>query len=140
MYTMKTKIKITTLVNASKEKVWRYWTEPKHIIKWNNASEDWHTPKAENDFTVGGKFVYTMASKDGSMSFDFGGTYNEIETNEKIVYTIDDNRIVEILFESTDNQIKITETFEAETQNPIEMQQTGWQAILDNFKNYTENN
>ena len=133
-------ISVKTLINAPIIKVWNFWTEPKHIMNWNNASEDWHTPYSTNDLKVGGKFSYTMASKDGSMSFDFGGTYNEVIPMKKIVYTLDDDRKVTINFENSNNQVEITEIFEAENQNPKEMQQQGWQAILDSFKKYVDSN
>lgn len=133
-------ISIYTTVNASIEKVWDYWTNPKHIVNWNNASDDWHTPKASNDLRVGGIFSSTMAAKDGSMSFDFEGKYSEIETYKKIVYQIADGRNVTITFYVIDDKVIITETFEPETENSSELQRSGWQAILNNFKKYTENN
>lgn len=131
-------ITITTSIDAPIEKIWTYWNEPKHITQWCTPSEDWHTTKAENNVTVGGKFTSTMAAKDGSFSFDFSGVYTEVKPNEIINYTMDDGRIARILFASIENQIKIVETFEAENQNSIEMQQTGWQSILDNFKKHVE--
>lgn len=134
----KTNITVQTIVEAPIEKVWNTWNEPVHITKWNTASEDWHTPKAANDLRVGGKFSATMAAKDGSMSFDFEGTYTKVKQNEAIEYTIADGREVKIQFNSTGNKTQITETFEAENENPIEMQRGGWQAIMDNFKKYTE--
>lgn len=133
-------ISISCMVNASLEKVWAYWNDSKHIMQWNTASEDWHTPNSINNFVVDGKFSHTMSAKDGSMSFDFCGIYNQIIPLEKIIYTLEDDRKVEIYFESIDNQIKIIEIFEAEKENSIQMQQQGWQAILNNFKKYTENN
>lgn len=134
----KQKITIKVAVNVPVEKVWRYWTEPEHIKKWNSASMDWHTPIAENDLRVGGKFFSRMEAKDGSFGFDFGGVYDEVELYKVISYTLDDGRKVWINFESRENFTEITETFEAESTNPIEMQQGGWQAILDNFKKYAE--
>ncbi|HLA55516.1 MAG TPA: SRPBCC family protein [Flavobacterium sp.] len=131
-------ITIETTVKAPIEKIWEFWTEPKHITKWCNASDDWHTPKSVNDLRVGGRFSSRMEAKDGSMGFDFGGVYDVVKTNEHIAYTIDDGRKVEITFSPDGNGIKVTETFEAEAVNPIEMQRGGWQAILDNFKKYTE--
>lgn len=133
-------ITIYTSVNASIEKVWDYWTNPKHIVNWNNASDDWHTPSAKNDLKVGGTFICTMAAKDGSMSFDFEGKYSEIDTYKKIVYQIADGRNVSITFNIIDEKVIITETFEPETENSLELQRGGWQAILTNFKKYTENN
>lgn len=136
----KQKINIEATINASLAKVWQYYTEPKHIIQWNNASDDWHTTRAENDLRQGGKFLYRMEAKDGSFGFDFTGVYDEVKVNEYIAYTIDDGRKVEIDFSAQANQCKIRIAFEAETQNPIEMQREGWQAILDNFKKYTQSN
>lgn len=133
-------ITIEATVNAPVEKVWKYWTTPEHIMKWNNASDDWHTPKAENDLRVGGKFLSRMEAKDGSFGFDFGGTYEEVKTNEVIAYKLGDERKVRTTFKGEGNQTKIISTFDAETQNPIEMQRGGWQAILNNFKKYTEAN
>lgn len=138
MKTTKTNITVQTLVEAPVEKVWNSWNKPEHITKWNSASDDWHTPKASNDLRVGGKFNATMAAKDGSMSFDFEGTYTNVKPNQLIEYTIADGRTVKIVFESKGAKTQVTETFEAESENPIEMQRAGWQAILDNFKKYTE--
>ena len=129
---------VTTTVNAPIEKVWDSWTNPQHIVGWNNASEDWHTPKAENDLRVGGRFVYTMAAKDGSFSFDFGGTYSEVIENQAIAYSMDDNRTARILFENTEKGVLIKEYFQGENMHPLAFQKMGWQAILDNFKRYTE--
>ena len=131
-------ITIKTVVNSPIEKVWLCWTEPEHIKKWNNASEDWHTTVAENDLRVGGKFLSRMEAKDGSFGFDFGGIYDEVKLHEVIAYTLGDDRKVRIAFDCIENKTKVTETFEAESENSIEMQQAGWQAIMDNFKRYTE--
>jgi uncharacterized protein YndB with AHSA1/START domain len=136
----KTSITIETTVKLPIEKVWKYWTSPEHIIHWNNASEDWFTPKAENDLREGGKFLYRMEAKDGSAGFDFGGVYDDIKTNELITYTISDGREVKISFRTNGIETKIAETFEVENTHPIEMQRTGWQSILNNFKKYTETN
>ena len=137
--TDKTTIKIETSVKALIEKVWRCWTDPNHITQWNNASDDWQTPFAENDLRVGGKLLFRMEAKDKSAGFDFEGTYDEIIENQKIVYTIADGRKVSVTFTEKDNEIMVTETFEAENTNPIEMQRDGWQAILNNFKKHVEN-
>ena len=134
----KSLITVKTIVNAPVLKTWEYWTAPEHIEKWNYASNDWHTPHAENDLRVGGKFLSRMEAKDGSAGFDFEGIYDSIKENEYIEYTIADGRKVKITFNSKDQQTSISETFEAETTNPVELQRGGWQAILDNFKNYTE--
>jgi uncharacterized protein YndB with AHSA1/START domain len=138
--TNKPNITIESTVNAPVEKVWKFWSAPEHITQWCAASDDWHTPRAENDLRTGGKFSSRMEAKDGSFGFDFGGEYDEVKTNELITYTIGDGRKVRIDFTQQGNATKIVETFEAEEQNPIEMQRGGWQAILDNFKKYTEAN
>ncbi len=134
----RTNITIQASISAPIEKVWECFTTPAHVMQWNNASPDWHTPKAENDLQVGGKFSYTMAAKDGSFSFDFWGIYDIIETNKQISYTLGDERKVSIHFSESGDQTHITETFEAESMNSVEMQRMGWQAILDNFKKYVE--
>jgi uncharacterized protein YndB with AHSA1/START domain len=135
-----TKITVENTIQAPVEKVWKYWTQPEHIINWSFASDDWHTPAAENDLREGGKFSSTMAAKDGSMSFDFWGVYTKIEEYKVIEYTMGDGRTASLLFSSEGDTTKIVETFEAETENSVEMQKFGWQAILDNFKKYTEGN
>ena len=134
----KTSITIATTVNAPAEKVWNFFNAPEHIVKWGSPSPDWHTTRAENDLRTGGNFLYRMEAKDGSFGFDFGGVYDDVKTNEAIAYTMGDSRKVNITFIKEGNAIKVTETFEAETENPIEQQRSGWQAILDNFKQYTE--
>jgi uncharacterized protein YndB with AHSA1/START domain len=133
-------ITIRTTVNAPIEKVWRCWSEPKHITQWAFASDDWHAPKAENDLRVDGTFSTTMAAKDGSFSFDFGGVYTKVEKHKAIEYTIADGRKVKISFIAEGDQTHVVETFDPENENPEEMQRGGWQAILDNFKKYTESN
>jgi len=136
--TEKINITVEATVNAPAEKVWNFWTSPEHIIKWNSPSEDWHTPKAENDLRVGGSFTSRMEAKDGSFGFDFGGVYDEVKTNELIAYTLGDGRKVEIQFTANGDSTTVTESFDTESENPVEMQRAGWQAILDNFKTYTE--
>jgi uncharacterized protein YndB with AHSA1/START domain len=136
----KTKITITTALNEPIEKVWDYFTNPIHIIKWNHASDDWHSTKAINDLRVGGKFEYRMEAKDGSFGFDFFGFYDKIIDFKLIEYTLGDDRKVSINFTNDGNEVFIEEIFEAESENPIELQKAGWQAILDNFKNYTSSN
>ena len=138
--TQRTTITVAAHVNARIEKVWEFWTLPKHITKWNNASDDWHTPSASNDLQPEGKFSFRMEAKDGSFGFDFEGVYDKIKTNKFIDYTIADGRKVQILFETVGTETVITESFEAEDVNSIELQQGGWQSILDNFKKYTESN
>ena len=137
---MNTVLTVSAVINAPLQKVWEYFTTPHHIMQWNNASADWHTPKAANDLKKGGKFSFSMAAKDGSMSFDFEGTYNEVIEMQLIEYTTVDNRKVDVHFSANHHETVVMEAFEAETENPIEMQQQGWQAILNNFKLYTETN
>ncbi|HET6992494.1 MAG TPA: SRPBCC family protein [Bacteroidia bacterium] len=137
---VKTVITVESTIKVPVEKVWEFWTLPEHIKNWNNASDDWHTPFAENDLRAGGKFLSRMEAKDGSFGFDFGGVYDEVKTNEVIAYTMGDGRKVKVIFTKQDNSTKVTETFEAEDQNSIEMQKGGWQSILDNFKKYAESN
>ena len=136
----RTTVTVESTIKAPVEKVWKYWAGPEHITKWANASDDWHTPFAENDLREGGKFLSRMEAKDGSMGFDFGGVYDKVKQNELIEYTIGDGRKVIVHFTSNGNETKVIETFEAEDTNPIEMQRGGWQAILDNFKKYAESN
>jgi len=131
-------ITIKALINAPVQKVWEYWTNPKHIIHWNNASEDWYTPRAENDLRAGGKFISRMEARDGSMGFDFSGKYSKVKHQNLIEYILDDNRKVMVRFDPDGNKTKLTEVFEAEQENTVELQETGWQAILNNFKKYVE--
>jgi len=135
-----TVITVEATVLAPVEKVWSFWTLPEHITKWCAASDDWHTPFAENDLRTGGKFLSRMEAKDGSFGFDFGGIYDDVKTNELIAYTLGDNRKVSIVFKSENNSTRVTESFDPETENPVEMQRGGWQSILDNFKKYAEAN
>lgn len=135
---MKNKITIQALINAPIEKVWIYWNTPEHVIKWNNASVDWHTPKAQNDLRKGGKFIYRMEAKDGSIGFDFSGIYEEVISNELISYIMEDGRKVKTIFTKMNIQTEIVTSFDPENENPLELQKTGWQSILDNFKKYAE--
>lgn len=136
--TEKTTVTVEATVNAPVEKVWEAWTSPKHITGWCSASDDWHAPYAENDVRKDGKFKTTMAAKDGSVSFDFEGRYTNVQPHKLIEYAIVDGRKVRIAFTQQGNATKVTETFETEKENPVEMQRGGWQAILDNFKRYVE--
>ena len=136
--TAKARIRIDAVISAPVEKVWDYYTGPAHITQWNQASPDWHCPSATNDLRPGGKFSSTMAAKDGSFSFDFWGIYDEVDTHKKIVYTMGDGRKADVLFTKNENDTNVTVIFEPETENSLELQQEGWQAILDSFKKYTE--
>ena len=133
-----TKVTVETTVNAPVEKVWKTWSEPQHITKWCAASDDWHAPKAENDLRTGGTFSTRMEAKDGSFGFDFGGVYDNVKKNELIEYTMGDGRKVQVIFTEEDDATKIVETFDPENMHPVDFQKAGWQAILDNFKKYTE--
>ena len=131
-------ITIETLIHAPAGKVWDLWTDPGHIIHWNHASDEWHTPEAENDLQVGGKFRYRMEARDGSAGFDFSGVYDEVVPRKLISYTIDDGRKVRISFSGNGNKTRVVETFKADKERSVEIQRNGWQAILDNFKKYAE--
>ncbi|MDO7173324.1 SRPBCC family protein [Mariniflexile sp. AS56] len=135
---MKSKIIVEVIVNAALHKVWDFWTIPKHIVKWNFASNDWCCPKAANDLRVGGQFSIRMSSKDGIINFDFEGVYKEVITHKKIAYTMADGRQVMVIFEENGHETKLTEVFDPENLNSVEMQQNGWLAILNNFKAYVE--
>jgi uncharacterized protein YndB with AHSA1/START domain len=138
MSTNKTTITVEALINAPIEEVWECWNAPEHITQWSQASDDWHCPKASNDLRRGGHFNFTMAAKDGSFSFDFEGDYDEVVENKRLAYTMSDGRKAEVTFRAEGDSTHITETFDAENMNSHEMQRAGWQAILDNFKKYTE--
>lgn len=132
------KIEVQVIVDATIDKVWKTWTTPADIIRWNAASDDWHTTNATIDLKVGGKFTSRMEAKDGSFGFDFEGIFDEIRINESLAYHLADDRKVKIKFTSFGNATKVTETFDAENTNSIELQKNGWQSILNNFKKYTE--
>lgn len=134
----KKQIKIDALVSAPPKEVWEFWNNPEHITNWNFAVEEWHCPKAENDLRVGGKLKTRMEAKDGTFGFDFEATYDEVEEPKKFSYSMSDGRRVVTTFEEIDGKTKITTVFDAESENSIEMQKDGWQAILNNFKKYVE--
>ena len=134
------KIYIEIIVSADPTKAWTYYTKPEHIINWNFASDDWSCPYSENDLRPGGKLKSRMEAKDGSFGFDFEAVYDEILDHEKISYTMDDGRQVIVLFKDLGNQTKVEISFDAETENSEDLQRQGWQAILNNFKTYTEKN
>lgn len=131
-------IEVNVLVDLPIEKVWDLWTGPEHIVNWNNASADWHTTSATNDLRTGGKFSYRMEAKDGSFSFDFSGVHKEVRKYSHIESILDDSRMLSVSFEENEGRTLLKEDFEAEMENSIELQRTGWQAILDNFKKYAE--
>lgn len=131
-------ITVSVYVHVSPEKAWACWTDPDHITRWNAASPDWHTPSASLDLRPGGKFNYRMEARDGSMGFDFVGHFEEVRPPEFLSYRIGDGRKVTVEFREKEGATEIVEKFEAETQHSRDLQQTGWQAILDNFKRHTE--
>lgn len=131
-------ISIKATIHASIEAVWELYTSPQHVTRWNFASADWHCPKAENDLRREGKFVFRMEAKDGSAGFDFNGTYDEVIPHSRIAYTIEGGRKVVVTFNEDNGVIKVDVTFEPEHTNSLELQRTGWQSILDNFKKYVE--
>ena len=133
-------IKIEANISAPLKKVWSYWTSPDHITKWNFADPSWCCPSASNDLKVGGKYTARMEAKDGSFGFDFEGIYDEVSVQKRLIYTMSVGRKVNTQFESAGDMTKITTVFDAEAENSLEMQKSGWQAILNNFKNYTEKN
>jgi uncharacterized protein YndB with AHSA1/START domain len=134
----KTKITVQAKIKAPVDKVWKLWTTPEDIINWNYASDDWLSPRAINDLREGGKFKIRMEAKDGSSGFDFEGVYSKVKPNRAIEYTIGDGRRVKIDFAGSWNLTLVVETFEAENVNSVDLQRTGWQSILNNFKEYVE--
>jgi uncharacterized protein YndB with AHSA1/START domain len=133
------KISINAIVSADKQKVWDYYTLPEHITKWNFADPSWHCPTATNDLTIGGQYIARMEAKDGSFGFDFEAVYTEITQGESFTYEFG-GRLATVSLKEHNGATEISVTFDPETEHPIEMQKNGWQAILNNFKNYTENN
>jgi uncharacterized protein YndB with AHSA1/START domain len=132
------RITVSTLVNKPVEHVWKIWTMPEHITQWNAASDDWHCPKASNDLRISGSFSSTMAARDGSFSFEFGGVYIDVQLHKRIAYTMGDGRTCEVVFAPESGGTRVLESFDAETLHSVEMQRSGWQAILDRFKKYAE--
>ncbi|MFA6392207.1 MAG: SRPBCC domain-containing protein [Patescibacteria group bacterium] len=137
---MKKPITVRTNVNTSTAKAWEYWNKPEHIIHWAFASDDWEAPEAENDLRIGGAFKTVMSAKDKSNSFDFSGTYSNVKEYELIEYDMSDGRHVKIEFQETPSGTEIIQTFDPENENSEELQRSGWQAIIDNFKKYVESN
>ena len=125
-------------VNAPVEKVWESFTNPDHITQWNQASPEWHSSWSKNDLRAGGAFSTRMEAKDGSMGFEFSGVYDIVEQHKYIEYTLGDGRKVTITFTAGADGTEVIETFEAEQTHSADMQQSGWQAIMDSFKTYTE--
>lgn len=133
-----TQLTVEVHVAAPVDHVWKCWTDPAHVVGWNFASDDWHAPAARNDLRIGGVFCYTMAAKDGSMAFDFEGTFDLLEPKSLLGYQLGDGRAVRIYFSEVDGGTHVREVFDAEGENTLELQQQGWQSILDNFKLHAE--
>ena len=131
-------IEVSTTIHSSIQKVWDAWTTPEHIVMWNFASAEWCCPKASVDLKVGGKFSHTMASKNGNHQFDFWGTYVTIDPFVKLEVVLGDERKLYITFQDNGTSITVTEQFEPESMNDVELQRSGWQAILNEFKSYVE--
>jgi uncharacterized protein YndB with AHSA1/START domain len=136
---MNQKIKVNATINTDLNKVWDYYTNPKHIVNWNFADPSWHCPSASNDMKLGGTYLARMEARDGSFGFDFEAVYTEIIEGKSFEYTFG-GRTVHVSFEKLNNQTEVIIEFDPETENPVEMQQNGWQAILNNFKKYVEMN
>ena len=133
------KIRVKATINADRQKVWNYYTKPEHITKWNFADPSWHCPTAQNDMQVGGKYSARMEAKDGSFGFDFVAIYTEIIIEQQFSYEFGGKKAT-VMCNTVNNKTEIIIDFDAENENPIEMQKDGWQAILNNFKLYTETN
>ncbi len=133
------KIIIQTTVSANRQKVWDCYTRPEHITQWNYADSSWHCPAATNDLKVGGRYFARMEAKDGSYGFDFDAIYKEVNPGRSFTYEFG-GRLATIEFNEANGQTEVTVTFDPETENSLDLQRQGWQAILDNFKNYTEAN
>lgn len=134
----KNPITVSVSVKAKIDKAWEYWNKPELVSKWAFASDDWAAEGLENDLRVGGKFRTLMFAKDKSFSFEFGGVYSAVIENELIEYDMDDGRHVKVEFKPNNSGVDVIETFDPESQNPREMQEAGWQAILDNYKKCVE--
>jgi uncharacterized protein YndB with AHSA1/START domain len=132
-------IEIETIVRRPVQQVWTLWTSPEHITQWNAASDEWYCPAAENEVREGGAFSWRMEAKDGSMGFDFAGTYQEVHPPLKLVSKLEDGREIVVEFTETDEGTHVNERFEADSPESLDMERAGWQAILDRFKRYAEN-
>ncbi len=131
-------ITVKVTISADEIKVWDYYTAPEHITQWNFANDDWCCPSANNELSVGGKYIARMEAKDGSVGFDFEAVYDEVSVGEKLKYTMSDGRQATVIFNQLDNAVEVKVMFDADNEHPLEMQQAGWQAILNNFKKYVE--
>lgn len=134
---MSTKITVSAVINADNNKTWEFYTSPEHITQWNFADPSWHCPRATNDMRVGGTYNARMEAKDGSFGFDFEAVYDAIEEGKSFSYEFG-GRNATVVFNPQGGQTEVVVTFDPESENPLEMQQAGWQMILNNFKSYAE--
>lgn len=132
------RIEVSTVIRAPLAEVWRAWTTPADIVRWNAASDDWHTTEAQVDLRVGGTFSSRMEAKDASVGFDFAGTYSEVVPPHRLAYSMDDGRTCLVEFAVEGDAVRVTERFDAETSTDADLQRQGWQAILDRFAAYVE--
>ncbi len=130
-------ITVETTLAAPVAEVWRAYTTPEDIKKWNAASDDWHTTAATVDLREGGAFSSRMEAKDGSFGFDFAGTYTKIVDRKRIEYAFGDRK-AQVDFIESPKGVTVRVVFDAETTNAPEMQRQGWQSILENFKKHVE--
>ncbi|MCH7409433.1 SRPBCC domain-containing protein [Belliella sp. DSM 111904] len=135
---MKNPIEVRTAIKSNLEQVWNAWIDPKHIVNWNFASDTWHCPAAQLELKKGGRFTYTMAAKDGSMAFDFSGVFEQVQEMKILTFKLDDGRAVEVEFQQDGEEVLLIERFEPEQLNDVDLQKSGWQAIVDNFRIYVQ--
>jgi uncharacterized protein YndB with AHSA1/START domain len=131
-------LEVSATIAAPLDQVWEKWTQAAHVVNWNFAHESWCCPRAQVDFCVGGTSSYRMEAKDGSMGFDLNATFTAIEDHKQILSVLADGRKVAVDFSVEDEQTILVQRFEPEQENPLELQQGGWQAILNQFKSYCE--
>lgn len=137
---MSEKVTVSALVNGGIGKVWDYYNNPAHIVNWNFADPSWQCPSASNDLRPGGKYQARMEAKDGSFGFDFEAVYDQVDEGKSFSYTMPNGRQAGVVFTDRGDQTEVDVSFDPETENPVEFQKAGWQAILNNFKSYTEAN
>lgn len=137
---MPTEITINAIITTERKKVWEYYTNSSHITSWNFADPSWHCPAAKVDLVAGGKYFARMEAKDGSFGFDFEAIFDEVKDFQSLSYTMPDGRKVKVQFLDKSPNTEVIVVFDAESENPVEMQRDGWQSILNNFKHYVESN
>ncbi|HRE87288.1 MULTISPECIES: SRPBCC domain-containing protein [unclassified Candidatus Accumulibacter] len=132
------KVTVEAFVRVDLDKVWAAWNNPADIVQWNAADETWHTKARAVDFREGGTFRSRMEAKNGTSGFDFEGTDTRIVATKLIQYQMSDGREVQACFVARSGGFLVTETFDAETENPPELQRHGWQAFLNSFSRHVE--